>query len=171
MGRGLTHHHVSEKRNAAFIGKTNISCGLFLKPNSIASSQTIPDESVTFIAVEEEEHQNITSSVVLKKGIEELWVRKRVARFINSLACKEIMVKSDTKLAITRSDNRAAENCTAEVTLEDLSRENPSQTCGRVGRERSAMWRAAQQNSKDTLQYCCGWWNMRGAFVQVREGS
>ena len=43
----------------------------FLKPVSTASSQTIPEESVTCIAVKEDRHQNIMSSVVLKKGIEE----------------------------------------------------------------------------------------------------
>ena len=75
--RSHSSPRVREKERS-LIGKTNISCGqLFLKPNSIASSQTIPDESVTFIAVEEDIHQNITSSVVLKKGIEELWCEKK----------------------------------------------------------------------------------------------
>ena len=45
----------------------------FLKPNSFANFQTIADESVTCIAVKEDRHQNSTSSVVLKKGIEEPW--------------------------------------------------------------------------------------------------
>ena len=48
----------------------------FLKPNSIANSQTIADESVTCIAVKEDRHQNIMSSVVLKKGIEEPQARE-----------------------------------------------------------------------------------------------
>ena len=40
----------------------------FLNPNSIANFQTIPDESVTGIAVKEDRHQNIMSSVVFEKG-------------------------------------------------------------------------------------------------------
>ena len=91
----------------------------FLKPNSAASSQTIPAESVTCIAVKEDRHQNIMSSVVLKKGIEEPWASERVARFINSLVYKEITLKSDTELAIIAFRNRVAENCKAEVTLDD----------------------------------------------------
>ena len=52
----------------------------FLKPNSTASSHTIPEESVTCIVVKKYRHQNIMSSVVLNKGIEELWASERVAR-------------------------------------------------------------------------------------------
>ena len=59
----------------------------FLMPSSTANSQTIPDESVMCIAVKEDRHQNIMSSVVLKKGIEEPWASERVATFINSLGC------------------------------------------------------------------------------------
>ena len=44
----------------------------FLKPNSTANSQTIPEESVTCIAVKEDRHQNIRGSAVLK-GIEEIF--------------------------------------------------------------------------------------------------
>ena len=55
----------------------------FLKPNFTANSQTIPEESVTCIAVKENRHQNIISSVVQKKGIEEPLANERVARFIN----------------------------------------------------------------------------------------
>ena len=48
----------------------------FLKPNSTANSQTIPDESVTCIAVKEDRHLNIMSCVVPKKGIEEPWANE-----------------------------------------------------------------------------------------------
>ena len=41
-----------------------------MTPNSVAKSETTPDESVTCIAVKEERHQNIICSVVLKKRIE-----------------------------------------------------------------------------------------------------
>ena len=67
------------------------------------------------------------SSVVLKKGIEEPWASERVARFITSLGYKEITLKSDTEPAIIAFRNRAAENCKAEVTLEDaVKRAKPS---------------------------------------------
>ena len=59
------------------------------------------------------------SSVILKKGIEEPWANERVAKFINSLGCKEITLKSDTEPAIIALRNTVAENCKAEVTLED----------------------------------------------------
>ena len=38
----------------------------FLKPNSSASSQTIPEESVTCIAVKEDRHLNVMRSVVFE---------------------------------------------------------------------------------------------------------
>ena len=88
-----------------------------LKRNSTANSQTIPDEPVTCIAEKEDRHQNIMSSAVLQKGIEEHWAR--VARFINSSGYKEITLKSDTELAIIALRNRVAENCKEEITLED----------------------------------------------------
>ena len=50
----------------------------FLKPNFTANSQTIPDESVTCIAAKEDRHQNIMTSVVLKKGIEQPWASESV---------------------------------------------------------------------------------------------
>ena len=40
----------------------------FLMPNATVNSQTIPDESVTCIAVREDRHQNIMSSVVFVEG-------------------------------------------------------------------------------------------------------
>ena len=87
-GRGRTHHHVSNKRSEDLIRRPIIAIDSdFLKPNSTANSQPIPDEPVTCIAVTEDRHQN---SVVLKKGIEEPWASERVARFINSLGYKGI---------------------------------------------------------------------------------
>ena len=40
---------------------------------SAVNAQTISEESVTCIAVKEDIHQNIVSSVALKKGVEEPW--------------------------------------------------------------------------------------------------
>ena len=81
--------------------------------------QTIPEESVTCIAVKEDRHQDTMSSVVLKMGIEEPWASERVARFIKSLGYNEITLKSDTEPAIFPFRNRVAEKCNAEVALED----------------------------------------------------
>ena len=69
--------------------------------------------------VKEDRHQNIVSSVVLKKEIEEPWASERVARFINSFGYKEITLKRDTEPAIISFRNRVAENCKVEVALED----------------------------------------------------
>ena len=120
MGRGRAHHHASKKRSEDLSRRPLIAMDYhFLKPNSSVNSQTIPDESVTSIAVMEDRHQNTMSSVVLKKGIEEPWASERVARFVNSLGHKEITLKNDTEQARIAFRNRVAENCNAEVTLED----------------------------------------------------
>ena len=71
MGRGRTHHQVSKKRSEDLSKRPKAMDSFFIKPNSTANSQTIPDESVTCTAVKEDRHHNIVSSVVLKKGIEE----------------------------------------------------------------------------------------------------
>ena len=68
MDGGRTHHHVSKKRSED-LSRRPISAmdSYFHKPISTACSQTIPDESVTCIAVKEGRHQNIMSCVVLEK--------------------------------------------------------------------------------------------------------
>ena len=105
MGRGRTHQGVRTCR-----GDQQPSTFIF-------SSPTL--RSVTCVAVKEDRHQNIVSSVVLKKGIEEPWASERVARFIISLGYKEITLESDTERAIIAFRNRVGGNCNAEVTLED----------------------------------------------------
>ena len=55
--------------------------------------------SVTCIAVKEDRHQNIMSSVALTKGTREPWTTERVAKF-NLLGYREITLKSDTEPAI-----------------------------------------------------------------------
>ena len=83
------------------------------------SVQAISEESVTCIAVKEDRHQNIMSSVALKKGVEEPWTIERVAKFIDLLGYREITLKSDTEPAIIALRNRVAEACKAEVTTQD----------------------------------------------------
>ena len=83
------------------------------------SVQAISEESITCIAVKEDRHQNIMSSVALKKGVEEPWTIEGVAKFIDLLGYREITLKSDTEPAIIAFRNRVAEACKAEVTTED----------------------------------------------------
>ena len=99
----------------------------FHKPNSIASPQTIPDESVTCIAVKERQTPEHCEQRSSEEGIEEPWASEPVARFINSLGYKEITVKSDRNLAIIAFRSRLAEDCKAEVLTEDaVKRDEPS---------------------------------------------
>ena len=65
----------------------------FLMPNSTANCQMIPDESVTCIAVKEDNTSEHFEQRSFEKGIEELLASQRVARFINSLVYKEITFK------------------------------------------------------------------------------
>ena len=116
MGRGRSHHHLSKKRSEDLSRRPRRAMDYHF--SSQIPSQTTADESVTCIAVKDR-HQNIMSSVVLKKGIDEPWASERVTRFINSLGYKDISLKSDTEPAVVAFRNRVAENCNAEVTLED----------------------------------------------------
>ena len=67
---------------------------------SAPNVQAISQESTTCVAVKEDRHQNIISSVALKKGVEEPWTIERVVIFIDSLGYPEIMLKSDAEPAI-----------------------------------------------------------------------
>ena len=72
----------------------------FVKMESAPSVQAISDESITCVAVKEDRHHNIMSSVALKKGVEEPWTTERVVKFIDLLGYREITLKSDTEPAI-----------------------------------------------------------------------
>ena len=91
----------------------------FMKMESTPNAQSIPEESITCVAVKEDRHQHIMSSVALKKGVEEPWAVERVAKFIDLLEFREITLKSDTESAIIAFRNRVAALCQAEVTTED----------------------------------------------------
>ena len=113
-------------------------------------------------------------SVVLKKGIEEPWPSERVARFIDSLAFKEITLKSDRA-----GNNRVQKSCSSE-----LQRRGYAGGCSprrqafkRIRRKRSCCTVSSEPCMKCIVQslhtrrtprrlprFCCGWWNMRGAF-------
>ena len=90
-----------------------------MKMESAPSVQAISEESITCVAVKEYRHQNIMSSVALKKGVEEPWTIERVVKFIDLLSYREIMLKSDTEPARIAFINRVTAMCKAEVTTED----------------------------------------------------
>ena len=106
---------------------------------------------MTCIAVKEDRHQNILSSVVLKKGIEEPSASERVATVINLLGCKEITLKSGTDPATIAFGNRVAENCKAEVTLEDAVK-GDKPTNGMV--ENAVMLRGVIRTIKCHVESC-----------------
>ena len=91
----------------------------FMKMESAPSVQAISEESITCAAVKEDRHQNIMSSVALKKGVEEPWTIERVVKIIDLLGYREITLKSDTERATIAFRNRVAAMCKAEVTTKD----------------------------------------------------
>ena len=91
----------------------------FIRIQSAPNVQAISEESITCVAVKEDRHQNIMSSVTLKKGVEETWTIERVVRFIDLLGYREITLKGDTEPAIVSFRNRKAAMWKAEVTTED----------------------------------------------------
>ena len=91
----------------------------FLKPNSIANFQTIPDESVTGIAVKEDRHHNIMSSVVFEEGNRRTFGQVREWQGSSTRWYTESTLKSDTKPATIAVRNRVA-----EVTLKDAVKED-----------------------------------------------
>ena len=120
MGRGRTHHHVAEQKSEDQSRWPTIAMDyFFMKMESAPNVQAISEESITCVAVKEDRHQNIMSSVALKKGVEEPWTIEWVAKVIDLLGYREITLKSDTELAIIAFRNRVAEACKAEVTTED----------------------------------------------------
>ena len=120
MGSGRTHHHVTNPQSEDQSRKP--SCGMdcyFMNMKSVLNAQTMSEESVTSIAVKEDRHHNIMSSVAWKKGVEEPWTTDRVAKFMDLLGYREITLKSDTEPAIIAFRNRVSEMCKAEVTTEN----------------------------------------------------
>ena len=101
MGRGRTHHHVAKQKSEDQSRRPIIAMDyFFMRMECSPSVQAISEESITCIAVKEDRHQNIMSSVALKKGVEEPWTIERVAKFIDLLGYREITLKSDTEPAI-----------------------------------------------------------------------
>ena len=120
MGRGQTHHHVTKQRSEDQSRRPTIAIDYYImKMKSAVNTPTMSEEAVTCIVVKEDRHQNIMSSVALKKGVEEPWTITRAAKCIDLLGYREISLKSDTEHGIIAFRNRAAEMCKAEVSTED----------------------------------------------------
>ena len=120
MGRGRTNHHVAKQKSEDQSRRPIIAMDYyFMKMESAPNVQAISEESITCVAVKEDRHQNIMSSVALKKGVEEPWTIERVVKFIDLLGYHEITLKCDIESAIIAFRNRVAAMCKAEVTTED----------------------------------------------------
>ena len=91
----------------------------FMNMNSAVNAETIPEGSGTCIVVNADRHQNIMSSVALKKGVGEPWTVDRTVRFIDLLGYRESTLKSDTEPAIIAFRIRVAKMCKAAVRTED----------------------------------------------------
>ena len=83
MGRGRTHHHVPKQKSEDQSRKPTIAMDYFF--TKMESARVSSEESITCVAVKEDRHQNIMSSVALKKGVEEPWTIERVVKFIDLL--------------------------------------------------------------------------------------
>ena len=68
-----------------------------MRMESAPNVQAISEESITCVAVKEDRHQNIMSSVAMKKGVEEPWTVERVVKFIDFLGYRGITLKSDSE--------------------------------------------------------------------------
>ena len=87
-----------------------------MRMSSVLNAQTISVESAICIALEEDRHQNIMSSVSLRKGVKEPWTLERVSRLIDLLGYREITLKCDTEPATIAHRSRVAEMCKTGVT-------------------------------------------------------
>ena len=117
MGRGRTHHHTAKPKSEDESRRPIIAMDyFFMKLESAPSAHSISEESITCVAVKEDRHQNIMSSVALKTGVEEPWTVDRVVKFIDLLGYREITLKSDTEPTIIAFRNRVTALCKATVT-------------------------------------------------------
>ena len=91
MGRGRTHHHGAKQKSEDQSRRPDIAMdNFFMRMEPAPNVQAISEESITCIAVKEDRHQNIMSSVALKKGVEEPWTIERVVRSIDLHGSREI---------------------------------------------------------------------------------
>ena len=101
LGRGRTHHRVAKQKSEDQSRGPVIPMDcFFMRMEPAPNVQAISEKSITCVAVKEDRHQNIMSSVALKKGVEESWTIERVVRFIDLLSDREITLISGTEPAI-----------------------------------------------------------------------
>ena len=143
MGRGRTHHHVAKQKSQDQSRRHIFAMDyFFMKMESAPNVQAISEESSTCVAVKEDRHQNIMSSVALKNGNEEPWTIERVVKFVDLLGYREITLKSDTEPATIAFRNRVAAMCKAEVTTEDA-----------VKGDRRVEWAHRERGDVDSWNY------------------
>ena len=69
MGRGRTHHHITRQKSEDQSRRLVLAMDYFFKRMETApNAQAISEESITFVAVKEDRHQNIMSSVAEEGG-------------------------------------------------------------------------------------------------------
>ena len=83
----------------------------FMKMESAPSVQAISEESITYVAVKEDRHQNIMSSVALKKGVEEP-LDNRESREIHLFAW---LSRNHVEELHRACDNRVQKSCCCNV--------------------------------------------------------
>ena len=70
MGRGRTHHHITKRKSEDQSRRLVIAMDhFFMRIETAPNVQAISEDLITCIAVKEDRHQNIMSSVALKKEI------------------------------------------------------------------------------------------------------
>ena len=104
MGRRHTHYHITKQNSEDPPSRPTLAMeNYFMNMNSVVNA------SVTCIAVKEDRHQNITSIVPWKQGVEEPWTLARVARFIDLLDHSDTTLKSDSEPVILALRKSVAE--------------------------------------------------------------
>ena len=112
MGRGCTHHHVAKQKSEDQSRRPIIAMDyFFMKMESASSVQAISEESITCVTVKEDRHQNIMSSVALKKGVEEPWTTERVVKSIDLAWLSRNHVEERHRAC----DNRVQKSCSCNV--------------------------------------------------------
>ena len=115
MGRGRTHHHVTEQKKGESVEKTHHCDGPLLDETEVCCECSIElEESVTCIAVKEDRHQHIMSSVALKRESKNRGqLIERGSPFIDLLGYRDITPKTDMGPAIIAFRSRGADMCKA----------------------------------------------------------
>ena len=71
MGRGRTHHTFTKPKSEDQSRRSTVAMDYYFMKHDVCCEMSV--ESVTCTAVKEDRHQNIMSSVALKKRVAEPW--------------------------------------------------------------------------------------------------